>query len=693
MAQASPANAAEVLIGHVDLRHDSIELRLLAQALVGDYPIRQRAVRFFNELPPEVRSLPSFQTLEGALHANIGVPGDAIRAFSAVWEQEPSVESLMYLIRAHIRAGDSDAITSLVQTDDVDLLPGPASVRMDLCRVLLDVGRTERALGLGYTVLVENLEESTIVRRFLELVLSRRRHGRDHDPSEQGAVVCNGSWVRLTKDGGHTFEALVGDSTDRPWGVKCNPSNEFIAKAIGRKEGECFEHSHPVTGATETWTVSEIRPFWMQAFRYLSGTFNQKLPKERGFASLTVKEGEIEPALDLVRLKSKEDRSHADLYLVEGLPMAFVASDRPGGSVVFAQYIASIGKDVRVCRGTVAELGHALRLIDQHSKAGAVIDALTAWHIAALEIFGTVCERLGPLSIPASELNSLKAMAHYYESLGDDEELNIGYHDGQFVRQIITAEQQAERLALVNSRIKVIEENCETEPLVVSDGLSRLGEDLTRTPVGESVAPAFLARADRLLLSEDIVIRELGNRGYGTRGVWLQAVALSAFRAGAIPFAAYVDVLVHLAAHRHGVVMFDADVIRSIYDREKTDDLVQIQALCNYIGNEDADPVSHTMIAADFINSVWKSGKDAGSRAGRAVGFVLTALLSRHRGNDAAQWVAKCYRRLDDAPRRYLLEWCKEHSVPVGALHWSRRRKRDDRSGRDTRRRGYKKTR
>ena len=307
MAQDQPGSAADALIGQVDLDHDSSELRLLAHALVSDYPIRQRAVRFFNDISSEVRSLPAFQILEGALHASTGLPDDAIQPFSAALEQEPSIENLMYLVNAHMRAGNADAIASLLQADALDILPGSALSRMDLCGALLNLGYAERALDLAYTTLVENLEKSTIVRKFLELVLSRTRHKGSRAAAEPDGIVRTGSWVRLTHDRGASFEALVGDFADRPWGVKCDPSNEFIAKAIGRKVGELFEHVHPVTGEAETWTVEETTPHWLKAFRHLSNAFNQKFPEELGFASVSIKDGEIEPALNLVRRKSEAD--------------------------------------------------------------------------------------------------------------------------------------------------------------------------------------------------------------------------------------------------------------------------------------------------------------------------------------------------------------------------------------------------
>ena len=351
MAQSRPGTAADVLAGHVAVDHDSSELRLLGQALVSDYPIRDRAVDFFDQLAHKVRSLPFFRCLEGALHINRGVPEEAIGPFTAVFEHEPSIEHLMYLVRAHLGVGDRNAVASLLQEQSVDRLQGSASERIELCDVLVEFEETARALDLGYRALVDGLEDSSVVMKFLGLVLNGTQRGSSLDVDVVGAGV----WVRLTQERGDTYETLVNEAADRPWGAKGNPDNAFIAKAIGRTTGDGFEFANPVTGATEIWTVADIKARWLQAFHYLTRTFNQTYPEAKGFASVPIADGEIDPVLDLVRRRSEEARAQADHYLEKDLPMEFVAKERPGGSIEFARYIASIGQEVRVCVGTQEE--------------------------------------------------------------------------------------------------------------------------------------------------------------------------------------------------------------------------------------------------------------------------------------------------------------------------------------------------
>ena len=663
MAQKKPRIAADVLIGHVPLAQENIGLELLSQALVYDYPIRERAIRFFSDLPIEIRSLPLFQQLEGILHINRGVPRDAIGPFSAAFEQQPSIENLMNLIRASVSVGNKEAAAALVERDDVDTLPGPASARIEFCQALLDLGQSARALDLGYRTVVEGLEQATVVMRFLGLVL-RFCHNRPTDYFD--GIVAPGVWVRLTQMQGDSYEALLGEADDRPWGAKADPLNAFFAKAVGRKVGDVFKHVNPVTDIAQTWTIAEVKPRWLQAFHHLSKTFNQSFPEAQGFATVPVNENDVQPALDMVRRRGEGTRALADLYLVNNLPLAFVAGDRPGASVSLAEYLASIGEDVRVCNGTVEEQTEALALVDQHRRGGAVLDALTAWHAALLRVFPVLDERLGRLAIPASELHRLKVMLEHQEGMVGKETMRLAYQNDQFIRHIVTPEEHAEQLTLIKSLIGRIEEACENEPLVIPDNLSELGEALVGMPFRDAVAPAVMAGQNRLMLSEDMMMRQLAGRAYGTKGVWLQAVLLSAVQAGKMPLDAYVESLVHLASHRHGVVPISLPVLLAVFERDTGDELIQIQALCTYIGQKDAEPASHIALAAAFINRVWETASTDDLKVMKATDLLFTALLRCDPTLERASWPSLLYRSINEAPRAYLLVWCREHSLPIG---------------------------
>ena len=150
-----------------------------------------------------------------------------------------------------------------------------------------------------------------------------------------------------------------------PGGPGPIPTNPFVAKSLGLKVADSFEHE-AASGLQDTWTVKEVKPRWLQALNYLSKDFGRRFPDAHGFFSIPIAEGDIEPVLEQVRRHGEASTRKANLYLVHDLPIALAAGDRPGGGIAFADYLASIGEDLRVCYGTGDERSEALTLIGQN---------------------------------------------------------------------------------------------------------------------------------------------------------------------------------------------------------------------------------------------------------------------------------------------------------------------------------------
>ena len=103
-------------------------------------------------------------------------------------------------------------------------------------------------------------------------------------------------------------------------------------------------------------------------------------------------------------------------------------------------------------------------------------------------------------------------------------------------------------------------------------------------------------------------MRQLAGRAFGAKGIWLQAVLMSAEQAGEISQNEHADAVVYLATHRHGPVSLNRQLLLSAFERDETPDLSYLQALCTYIGHEAADLQSHTDLGAGFINTLWARG-------------------------------------------------------------------------------------
>ncbi len=58
------------------------------------------------------------------------------------------------------------------------------------------------------------------------------------------------------------------------------------------------------------------------------------------------------------------------------------------------------------------------------------------------------------------------------------------------------------------------------------------------------------------------------------------------------------------------------------------------QALCTYIGNKNAEPVSHIGMAAELINRIWSNGSPYDPKIQKATNHLFQALLYRNRGDE-----------------------------------------------------------
>ena len=80
---------------------------------------------------------------------------------------------------------------------------------------------------------------------------------------------------------------------------------------------------------------------------------------------------------------------------------------------------------------------------------------------------------------------------------------------------------------------------------------------------------------------------------------------MSAEQGAAMSNNEYSDAVVYLAAHRHGHISLNAQVLLSAFERDESPDLSNLQALCTYIGHTGADLQSHIALGAGFINTLW----------------------------------------------------------------------------------------
>ena len=652
--------AIDMLHGFVPVDRKSQALLLLAQALISLYPIRQQAIDFFEELPSHIRELYDFQKMEGILLFNIGNPHDAIGPFSGAFEKRTCVENLTLLIRAHLRAGDEEAVKLLLSDPNIDKFPGPSLDRLHLCYFLIHIGENERAIDLAYDALIEGDNSPEVVATYLSvaLKLSPQFKSRVYDE------VAEGVWVRFTSQNNKTYRVIVGESADRSWGERGDLSNAFISQALGKKVYGQFEYTN-ASGTTEIWTVSEIKPRWLQAFHYLSEVLGERYPEVRDVvvSRIDIDNNNIKAISDKVQQHSQTFHNRATRYLVDAIPLSLVAWGMVGGPVAFADYLVLTGKSIQVSFGSEFEYSEARMLINSNDDSGAVIDAFTAWRAAELGVLAVLRKCLGVLLMPASEMAILQGMVQSREDLSSRETMYLNYHEGNYYPQIITPEEQTERLNIMKGLIADIEKECRIEAVVIPDKLPDAVQQIINSPTGEAFICTVLARKHNLLLlCEDMIMRHFARSLLDVKGLWIQAVLLSATENETLARDEYSDLLVELARRGHFHIPMSLQDMISVFERDESPDLTQLKILCRAFGSMTADRDSHVEAAVDFIKRIWEDGRYQGEQLTKPTDIVLSALLLNE-NNNREFWDALIYDKLNSAPRCYFANWCEEHPI------------------------------
>lgn len=652
---------ADLLDGHVAEDHDSEELRALASAFVNDVPIRQRALRFFARLPQHIRELPLFLHAEGVLHANRGDLPEAESALRRAIEAKPDIDSYLALFSVLRRSERAREIGPILAQLDLSTAQGTPVQKMHIAQNLRAVGEGPKALAYAYGVLQSARNDSDAALGFFSLIMMSPDDGLI--PAVD--VVGQDVWVRLEGDLGQANSFVVEEGVDRPADGVISPAHPTAAAAMGLKVGDSFV-TQAGFGDDRQWRVAEIKHKYLHALHDVMENFENRFPQAKGFYTLTMPEGEIQPALDQIRRVSESHRKIADLYLVQNFPLNLVAMRLGGDTIGFSEYIRSLGFDIRTCVGLEPERLTARSAIIEHRASGAVLDAYAAWTVSTLDAFDVLKAVFGTLVLPQSAIDELRILRNKQE-LNGQSAMTVAWHNGQYIRQEHTSEAVAANRASIEEQIARIEAACDVRPATAPDAPSELASLITDTFGAHVLDAIHLAGEGHVLVSEDMHFRQIGETTSSVPSVWLQAIFAFAKETGRIGHGRYADAILKLAWRRHTHISIDAQTLRAVLDADDTDDLLNFQALTNFIGGKNAEIASHLNVAMSFLNDVWRRRHVVELRAMKATGILLSNLI-RYREEDWALTLALLKRESGPGLRLYLDDWIKGHFLSADAM-------------------------
>jgi len=652
---------ADLLDGRVPVDHDSDALRLLTKAFVNDNPIRQRALAFFDRLPRAVRELPYYLHAEGLLHFNRGALEEAEAILRKATAVEPNLDNYLALISILYRLDRDDEVKGLVDGIDLATVTGTAEQKMFLAQVLRKIGEGRKAMAFAYSVLQSAQNDHRAVLRYFGLVMLDPDDGLI--PSVETVAVD--TWVRIESDrhGRHAF--LLEEGPDRPADNVLSPAHPMASAAYGLRVGDAFDI--PVAfGETRKWRVAEIKHKYLHALHEVMENFENRFPDADGFYTMTMQDGDIQPALDQVRRVAESNRDRADLYLKHGLPMSFVAAHGGRDSIRFAEYIRFLDFDIRTCLGTEPERLATRKLIEAHRGKSIVLDAYTAWTVSTMDAFGVLRSVFEKLIVPQTVVDEIKALRDEFRTTAAGS-MSMTWHNGHYVRQEHSADDIAMRRDFIVEQLSRIETACEIRPVIAPNEPTEVAVLISQSFGSHVLDAANIAGSEHLLVSEDMHYRQYAEGACAAKGAWLQEIFWFALEVELINQRDYADLVVKLGGRRHGHLRLTADTMLAVVLEDSKHGSKNFEAIVSFIGTQDADVRSHIGVSTQFLNMLWQELGKFDLRCMQATSALLRNLI-RYRAEDWA-FVLLFLRMNSDADvRRYVDGWIVGHFLPGGKI-------------------------
>jgi tetratricopeptide (TPR) repeat protein len=670
-------DAIDVLDGHVRMDGVSEELAWLALAF-ANAPTRPRTSAFFKGLGTTVIAEPRFARLAGAAEHNRGDLAAAERYLRPVIAADPSdLRAILLLASALSRANrEGDATDLLRQVDDA-MVAGSAEDLMRLAHNHRRVGETERALQLGYRVAVANRQNEDVMASYPGLIFLDEALPA---PIGRAGPAQVDFWFDLEGlDGTRDAQGIIDPAQTQ--GLSTYAVEHPLAAAlIGKSVGD--EIVMPTElGADRRYRVRELKHKYIWLLHDILATHAARFPEAKSLVEMTMKEGDVQPILDMVRDLQGKDDVLADSYANLQVPLAAVAAMANEHVLALAEHLTASGRNLRTCVGALDERLEAIDFVRAARGKGAVLDTLTVWQLRELGHLAAAKAYFGRLCIARSTFDEMLEVRSKVESNRGREFMTMGFEGGQAWRQVHTPEETEDKIAMVNAVIADIEQHCDILPV---DGLfdPRLERLLGSYKAQKIFDPIQLAKDQMLIIvSEDMRLRQYAAQQQVIGGAWLQVLYHAMAVDNVIAEQDYLVAVGLLGAMRHEHLWLDAKTMIGILILDDPRAFALYEAAIRFMGGAKADMNAHIGVTIDLMHAIWSAPLPDWQRS-RAIGRLLEQ-LTRSRPGD---WKAVLHildaelgKRAErgssyaDRGRDYLASWITGHFYDLDEIRSAER--------------------
>lgn len=654
----------EVLDGYVPINRPSEPLSWLAFAF-ANAGTRPRTAPFFSSLAPEVISLPRYARLAGAAEHNRGDLKAAERYLRAAITADPTdLRAILLLASALLRDNREADAAHLLQNVDDDAVSGSADDFMRLAHNHRRAGAAERALRLGYRVAVANRTNEDVMASYPGLIFLDESLP---PPIGHAGPAQNDFWFDLEGLDGTRGVAGVIASEESKGVDTFAPDHPLAVKLQGKVVGD--EITIPGEfGNDRRYRVRELKHKYIWLLHDIMATHAARFPDATSMFEMSMKDGDVQPVLDVVRKLQGKDDLVATTYTDFPVPLAAVAAMAHKSVLALAEHLMATGTNLRACIGAQEERHEAAEFVRKARGKGIVLDTLTVWQLRELGHLSAAKSYFGRLCIPRSTSDELIELRAKVETTRGREYMTLGFQGDQAWRKIHTPEETEAQLESISAAICDFEAHCEILPIDGTED-ARLEKMMGVAAARKLFDPINLARDQGLILvSEDLNLRQLAAQSEVVGGAWLQVVLNVLAADGAISQSEYLVGVGTLGAMLHDFLWLEASTLIGMLTLDDPRAFILYEAAIRFMGGDKADLRSHISVALELMREIW-STRLPDWQKGRAIGRLLERLVNSRPEDWKAilhvmdaelarlAWNDALARRAHD----YLVEWIGGH--------------------------------
>ena len=667
-----PEETALLLEGHIDLDRPSPGATLYLQSLAA----ARRDAAFRDALAsasPAIRNDPGTLWTVAAHAWNLGDLTGALAAVESLLAQCPDEPRARLLkVEILIRQDRSALIFEELDKPLERLDWKQPNDQFRLATLLGHFGYAERAASLAYGLFLQHRDLSRAWMTLSTLVLEEGRTGTSTPPRWSSTAVGANMAVDLRYDDSATaFFVIEPEASLRKQDPDSWEPEHALARAVsGRQTGERFQGPDGRSG-----TIQAIRHKYVARLQQVMATHATRFPEIAGFRSMTLRPADPGGLDELIaQIKARQDwlQEEEDHYQNGVMPLSILAHRVGMDTIDVGVGLAGHGSKLKVAQGSHDEREAASTAVRLNARRGCVLDLLsfwTGWKLNALDIVGSTC---GPVQVPQSVIDRLRARRAHFESCSRDGFKSAGYEDGKILLSTVPGSAVADLLDDVGRAIAWIEANATVSPIVAGDDLPEHLREHLRLGRLDTFDSLILARQSNILLvTDDLPTREVDRAFGGNGGTWLHVVFAAAVDNRLIDFDRYIRLSAQLIEAGQNYLGVSGIALARAASLDASDGQgpgYLFEMLCRVLGGRSAEPSSHVRATLNCLGLLWNDENAIEFRE-RSTGVILRNVV-RDRHSDYRLILRAILAKSRSSPglNRYILHWLRGHFFEADVL-------------------------